>query len=198
MERIHTGAALIGAVALLFCGAPVLAQADQGTSQVEATIVSPQGTARTVTGRVGGLDFANRSFSVSENNRAIAVTAANATISYNGQDANIYRLMGSPDVSVSGTFVPTNAGGNRGVLYANTVTITSGPTVRLERSAYTEQAQPAFSAGELGQTTASPAAHTTGTAMGTSRNYGYIRHTSRTGRVSAHRPSLHRYRGRRR
>ena len=210
MNGFYSKAARALVVALAFSTGTALAQADQDnqannpppattTTQTDAngttttTTVVPAGTPRSVSGRVGGLNFARQAFSVSVDNQSLAIDASNAKITYNGQNANIYRLMGGPTVDVSGRFVPSLVGGMGGMLFADTINVTSGPTERLQPSSYTEQAQPPFGAGDLvtnaggsgngsGTTTSNQGFNATGSSVassstGTSRNYGSTRHS---------------------
>jgi hypothetical protein len=97
----------------------------------------------TLSGRATGVNFAANSFWISlDTGSAISVSARNAAFRFKDEDANIYRLMGSPYIQISGTI-------NGNSLDADMVRILSGPTARLQESFYTDQAQPPFPAGSL-------------------------------------------------
>lgn len=105
----------------------------------------------TISGKVTEPNFMVKGFWIqSEGGKHIPVFCDNATFKYNGQDANIYRLMGTPTAQVTGQM-------NGEIMNATSVNITSGPTARLERSSYTDQAQPPFGPNELVTTSKTPA-----------------------------------------
>ena len=96
----------------------------------------------TISGAVTEPNFVMKWMSVGSNGLETPVLLDQATVRFNGQDANIYRLMGTPTVVVTGTMMG-------GLLEASTVTITSGPRARLQASSYTDMAVPAFAPGDL-------------------------------------------------
>jgi hypothetical protein len=150
------------------------------TTAPDATIVqttSPATTAPiTVTGRVAGLNFPNGSFWVNTPTGNFPVVAGAAPISFKGQNANIYRMMGGPQVTVTGPMT-----GN--LLYASSIRINTGPSERLQQSAYTDQAVPPFSSDQLAPvrygagtgTNSAAMVNTTvnNTTVGNNGGYGY-------------------------
>lgn len=113
---------------------------DMGYPGVEpmAGPVDPMLSFTSIAGRIGGLNLATKTFWVGD----LPVDASNATLLFNGQDANLYRLMGSPDITVRGVI-------DSGLLRATRIDINSGPNVQLQQSAYTAMAVPAFGADAL-------------------------------------------------
>ena len=127
MLRAGIFAVLATAAALMASFSSPSARADSQTS---------------VSGSVTEPNFAVKRFWVQSGGEQYLVRAGAATIRYHGHYANIYRLMGTPTVDVTG------------VLHGHTITadrviITSGPKAWLQRSSYTNQAKPPFTDGEL-------------------------------------------------
>jgi hypothetical protein len=98
--------------------------------------------AETVTGRVTEPNFMAQGFWVQATGRQIIVNAADASFSYPDERATIYRLTGTPRVTVSGDLEANS-------LTASSVDVLAGPRARLQRAQYTARAIPAFTSGEL-------------------------------------------------
>ena len=151
MKR-HAALALIAsvfAVSSLFTSLPVLAQ-DQAQVTLSGIGTEP--------------NFVQKFFWLRTADKITGVRIQDATIKFQGQDANIYRLMGNPTVDVVGTMKGAQ-------LMATSITITSGPRARLQRSSYTDQAVPPFGPGDLAPPDVTPSDHPSGSgASGTTPN----------------------------
>lgn len=102
-------------------------------AQVNATVLK---------GKVTEPNFISKRFWIITGKWHTAVLGAGAVYRFHGHPANVYRMMGTPWVKVTGH------SSNR-VFYASRIDIISGPTVRLERSSYTHRAKPRFTNREL-------------------------------------------------
>ena len=96
----------------------------------------------TVSGKVTEPNFVTKKFWIQSGGKQIPVRGAGAAFSFRGRVANIYRLMGTPRVRVTGEM-------DGRFLDADSIVILTHPTARLQRSAYTDKARPRFTDEEL-------------------------------------------------
>jgi hypothetical protein len=122
-----------------------LAAQDTVDSAVTPAASTASASAQTISGTIAGLSFTQKTFWVNQaDGSPVPVLADQAGIHVDNQDANIYRLIGSPRVTVHGSVLSPS-----GLFMADSVSIDSGLNVKLQESAYTGMAQPAFPAGTL-------------------------------------------------
>ncbi|MDQ2730526.1 MAG: hypothetical protein M3Y56_02615 [Armatimonadota bacterium] len=107
-----------------------------------SAVAPAQVSAKTLKGKVTEPNFVQKRFWITPGNRHIAVFAGNAQFFFHGHHANVYRMMGTPWVKVTG-----NTGSR--LFYATRVDILTAPTVPLERSSFTNRARPRFTDRDL-------------------------------------------------
>ena len=109
---------------------------------ISAALLPAAAGAVTVSGKVTEPNFVTKIFWIHSGGRQIPVRSRGAAFSFEGQVANIYRLMGTPRVRVTGEM-------DGRFLTADSVVILTHPTARLQRSQYTDRARPPFTDEEL-------------------------------------------------
>ena len=139
--RIYKFQAALLAAGLLFAGACVAGPGALAADSHHSTLQSQR--AETVTGLIAGLNLKSRTFWINAGHRNVMVMIGNAKIWMNNKHANLYRLLGTPRVRAYGVIGPD------GMMNAQSIRVLGGPRVPLERSIYTDKAQPPFTKADL-------------------------------------------------